>query len=175
MPIGLFFYLLLWRGCRTNVGFIGGLVPFSSSALKQLYPMLPDWVVTCCLDGWPLWAAGSLFLIWEAPHMTASLRRLNYREVKGFPVTLRIPEQNGPVRHTWPTRLADGLMALAILGMIPAIFIHFGNLSGGKLLLVVGNLTLLLLGMYSIWVREIWKQTGSGMEKRRRRWSPGFR
>jgi hypothetical protein len=107
--------------------------------------------------------------------MTASLRRLNYREVKGFPVTLRIPEQNGPVRHTWPTRLADGLMALAILGMIPAIFIHFGNLSGGKLLLVVGNLTLLLLGMYSIWVREIWKQTGSGMEKRRRRWSPGFR
>jgi len=168
LPIGLFFYLLLWRGGRINVGFIGGLVPFSSSALKKLYPMLPDWVVTCCLYGWPLWAAGCLFLIWEAPHMAASLRRLNYREVKGFPVTLRIPEQNEPVRPTWPTRLADGLMALAILGMIPAIFIRFGILSGGKLFLVVGNLTLLLLGMYSIWVREIWKQTrASGMGKRR--------
>jgi hypothetical protein len=168
LPIGLFFYLLLWRVCRINVLTITSLVPFSSSALKKLYPMLPDWVATCCLNGWPLWVAGCLFLIWEAPHQTASLRRLNYREVKGFPVTLRIPEQNEPVRHTWPTRLADGLMALAILGMIPAIFIQFGNLSGGKSYLVVGLLALLLLGMYSIWVREIWKQTrASGMEKRR--------
>jgi hypothetical protein len=168
LPIGLFFYLLIWRMCRIHVMVITGLWPVSSSALKEFYPLLPDWVMTCCLNGWPLWAAGCLFLIWEAPHMTARLRRLNYQEVKGFPVTLRIPELNDPVRHTWPTRLADGLLALAILGMIPALFIQFGILSGGKSYLVVGQMALLLVGMYSIWVRGVWKQTrASGMGRRR--------
>jgi hypothetical protein len=167
LPIGLFFYLLLWRVCRINVIAITCLGPVSSSALKKLYPLLPDWVVTCCLNAWPLWAAGCLFLIWEAPHQMASLLRLNYREVKGFPFTLRYRNSTTRSPHL-AHPLADGLMALAILGMIPALFIQFGSLSGGKLFLIVGQWALFLLVMYCVWVRGIWKQTrASGMGIRR--------
>lgn len=122
----LFILLLMWRGLRLNAGFAGFLGFFPAVVLSPgKGGLITPRVAELCLSGWPLWTLACIFLIWEAPRQMAVLRRLDYVEGgSGSLFKVRTLRLDGPVRLTWPTRLADLLTALLVLVLLSNFLVH---------------------------------------------------
>ena len=120
-PAILFLLLIMWRFGRMNAGF-WGFMGFLPSILmpRSLTPQAIEFY----LAGWPVWALGCVFLVWEAPRQTAVLRRMDYQESGSGFFKARTLRLDGPARLTWPTRLADLLGSVVLVVVCVLVFIH---------------------------------------------------
>jgi hypothetical protein len=134
-PCLMFFALLFWRVVRimpAMIGFAGVIFPLILPIMSQppgssaSHDIFQPWIVAWA----PWWAVlalfGCVFLAWEAPFQVATARCIGFMESFSTIFNLRNRQLIGPARPTWPTRLADSLMALFVLAFYAVLFLHKG-------------------------------------------------
>lgn len=75
----VFALLLLWRFLQLFPAYWAAILPiFFFRPWDEHEGTIPPWLVDAYIGAWPLWVAGCLFVVWEAPYLTAATRRVEY-------------------------------------------------------------------------------------------------
>jgi hypothetical protein len=131
LPFVLFLLLILWRADRisptsTLLIFLmfcisRSFIYWISDSLKAAtshpakWSLIPNLLFTHpAFTTWPVWILGCLFLIWEAPQQTATLRRLEFKNESNSRPSLGFPNLQGPIRRSWATHFVDTLIPLGV-------------------------------------------------------------
>jgi hypothetical protein len=175
LPFVLFLLLILWRGDRISPGatllvflmfcIFTSLNYWISDSLEAAtshpakWPLIPSSLLTHpVFTAWPVWILGCLFLIWEGPQQTATLRRREFENQNDSIPNLGFSTFQGPIRRTWPTHLMDGL--------IPFVwFSYFLNITTKNIQQIhFSRNDLFVFILLSCYFIHAWKQSrGSGL------------